>query len=111
MNFQALREIMGIGILIAYVAVGIIEWIKKGIELFTQKKEEIKIKDIIPWILLPASCFLASFFFDGGLWDVLSRGGIAWSTAQLAYPIIIKIPNIIYDWIKKKIEDMKKTGV
>jgi hypothetical protein len=110
MDFQALKEIMGIGILIAYVAVGIIEWIKKGIELFSQKKEEIKIKDIIPWVLLPVSCFLASFFFDGGIWNVLSRGGIAWSTAQLAYPIIIKIPNIIYDWIKKKIEDLTNKG-
>lgn len=95
-------DLIKIALRIAFVAVGIIEWIKAGIDLAKTPKEARKISGIVAWAALPVASFGAAALYDGGLWTVLSHGGEAWATAQIAYPLIVKLPAELIGLLKAK---------
>jgi hypothetical protein len=106
MDFSEILAMIQKAVLIAYVAVGIIEWVKAGIEMW--QKPEKPLASIIAWCGLPAACFGAACLFDGGIFDILSRAGVAWATAQLGYPLIVKLPAEIIGLLKAKISSTEK---
>lgn len=96
-------KLIGIVVASAAAVAGIIEWIKAGMELFSRPKPDITLKAILPWALLPVTALGTSACFDGGLFYVLATWIMTWAFAQIAYPVLIKLPHTILEYIKNKV--------
>lgn len=78
----------------AISVVGIIDWMKKfpGWKL-----------SLLWWLLVPVTALGVAYLADGGVWQVLSNGALTWAICDLAYPVLVKIPEAILGWFKAKI--------
>jgi hypothetical protein len=97
-----IMAVLGTALLIAYVAAGLIEWVKAGIEMLKKPKAERALASIIAWVGLPVACLGAAALFDGGIWVIAQRAAEAWATAQLAYPLVVKLPVTLIESLKPK---------
>lgn len=100
---NTLVEILVQGIIIALIAVGVIQWVKEGIRLFTAPKGQKDRVAIFAWCALPASAFGAAALYGGGIFEILPRSGLALALGQMAYPFLVKIPKAI---IKKLLPEV-----
>lgn len=99
------EKIMTTVALIAYSAAGVLEWVKAGVSMFGKDAKRTT-AGVVAWAALPFVVLGGAAAFDGGLYAVLSNAVMAWATAQLGYPLLIKLPAEVISLIKIKAESV-----
>jgi hypothetical protein len=91
---DAFIDMLGKGVLVALIAVGVLEWLKG---FFPKAPAWL-------WrVLLIVASVGGGALYDGGIFEILPRSGLALAIGQMAYPLLVKIPKAI---IKKLIPEI-----